>query len=562
MGKKLLLIVSLFLVSILTFGQQIFEIYSDNNFMGLKDNKGKIFVPANRYNKIIPMKRYRLNCSKNSYLCDSLFLVVENNFKGIINYQGEMILKPEYENIFIDTCKSMDTYIIVTKNKKQGLCTIDGRFVVPANKYNKITSMKRYGSNHSKNSYLCNSLFLVEENNFKGIINYQGEMILKPEYENIFIDTCKSMDTYIIVTKNKKQGLCTIDGRFIVPIIFNSVSVADSYTYAPVPYIEVSNKVKDAWFYGVFDFNGHEIVPSDRYDKVKQECYIINNTQYFYYKTKAGDKEGLYDLLGNMLFPAAEFPWANLDVDKRSSNGFVIRAYSDPNPTPNSRCVIYELYTNKVLQDNKNDYERFKIIEKGDIYFENSSYKLAAKEYSKALELIKQDYLLYNRALCYYNLSKYNDAIKDFNECLKITKRSDLKNKSQEMINLSYENKEQKKQRRSWLALAIIGTVLKTYNDVTMFKRNNDAIRYNYRSVGTGSTGVYSGEYSSSGSGYSSNSTGQSSSSRCGVCGGAGTIVEYTSSYGISTRKYCSDCGKDVTGNHYHKTCPLCHGKG
>ena len=58
------------------------------------------------------------------------------------------------------------------------------------------------------------------------------------------------------------------------------------------------------------------------------------------------------------------------------------------------------------------------------------------------------------------------------------------------------------------------------------------------------------------------NSQKEPSKRKCGVCGGKGSIVEYTAGFGLSTRKYCSDCGKDVDGTHYHKTCTSCHGKG
>ena len=81
-------------------------------------------------------------------------------------------------------------------------------------------------------------------------------------------------------------------------------------------------------------------------------------------------------------------------------------------------------------------------------------------------------------------------------------------------------------------------------------------------SASGGNVGTYSGGSSSGGGSYSSSSSSSSQASRCGLCGGRGSTIEYTSNYGISKKEYCSQCGKDMMANHYHKTCQLCNGKG
>ena len=49
----------------------------------------------------------------------------------------------------------------------------------------------------------------------------------------------------------------------------------------------------------------------------------------------------------------------------------------------------------------------------------------------------------------------------------------------------------------------------------------------------------------------------------CSLCDGKGWIAETkgVASFGLSD-KWCSECNKTVPNNHYHTTCPSCHGKG
>lgn len=47
----------------------------------------------------------------------------------------------------------------------------------------------------------------------------------------------------------------------------------------------------------------------------------------------------------------------------------------------------------------------------------------------------------------------------------------------------------------------------------------------------------------------------------CGTCGGTGTIVKNdVPTFGSTATKHCSLCNKTVSLDHYHVTCPTCHG--
>lgn len=62
----------------------------------------------------------------------------------------------------------------------------------------------------------------------------------------------------------------------------------------------------------------------------------------------------------------------------------------------------------------------------------------------------------------------------------------------------------------------------------------------------------------------SSNSNNNSSTTKrhkCGLCGGSGREVK-TDAVSFGYSKYCNECGKTVSGSHYHTTCSSCKGKG
>lgn len=49
---------------------------------------------------------------------------------------------------------------------------------------------------------------------------------------------------------------------------------------------------------------------------------------------------------------------------------------------------------------------------------------------------------------------------------------------------------------------------------------------------------------------------------RCGSCDGTGTVIYYNGPYNSSADKWCGQCHKTVSNNHYHRTCRACNGKG
>ena len=59
--------------------------------------------------------------------------------------------------------------------------------------------------------------------------------------------------------------------------------------------------------------------------------------------------------------------------------------------------------------------------EKGNVALKNKDYTLALEYYTKAVEAEPKNHVHYsNRSLCYLNLEKFEDALKDAEQCIQI----------------------------------------------------------------------------------------------------------------------------------------------
>lgn len=57
--------------------------------------------------------------------------------------------------------------------------------------------------------------------------------------------------------------------------------------------------------------------------------------------------------------------------------------------------------------------------------------------------------------------------------------------------------------------------------------------------------------------------TPQNNRRTCGVCGGNGEVIEWTTNYGgHAYLAYCQKCRKNMASNHYHIICKNCNGSG
>ena len=224
--------------------------YKKNGYYGLIDFNGKkITEPI--YEEISNID-YKEGCLQ----------VKKDGKYGAININGTVIIKPEYDNITADGYYDSNTkyseagFIIRTK-------TDNGYRFGYANKREKIILEPNYNEvnriteiEDSKNTYLIPST-----NGKYGLVK-NGKQILENEYDDISYDKANNI---IIIEKGDAKGVYNLDGKNIIPIDYDNITIGGTY-------ISASKENKTV----VFDTNGNEInTDITSYTKVSDNYSII-----------------------------------------------------------------------------------------------------------------------------------------------------------------------------------------------------------------------------------------------------------------------------------------------
>lgn len=138
-----------------------------------------------------------------------------------------------------------------------------------------------------------NGLYLVKSDSKYGVLNSSGNTVIHLEYSEIGIDTSKFsnnsienkyllFENLIPVSKNGKWGFFNIKGQEVLPTEYDSIGysqgniegkIVDNLLIVPsCKAIIMGKKSGDKLQYGIYDYNGNEIVPC-----VLANAYSITN---------------------------------------------------------------------------------------------------------------------------------------------------------------------------------------------------------------------------------------------------------------------------------------------
>lgn len=206
-------------------------------------------------------------------------LVYEKNQKyGLINLDGKIIVKAKYEEIQGLTYKEGE--LLVKKDNKFGVINIKGAEIIKT-EYNSIVADNFYDdeNKYGKAGYIVGKN--VDSNYNYGYIRYDGKILLKPEYTSIsrIIDKEDTENIYLIVQNKTKVGLIKNKDLII------------NFEYKELEYNKENDVLtarKNAKS-GVLDLQGKEILPI-QYDELS-----ING---IYIYTKNENEEKCFDITG------------------------------------------------------------------------------------------------------------------------------------------------------------------------------------------------------------------------------------------------------------------------
>lgn len=175
---------------------------------GVVDSLGNTVVDV-KYNSV----RSDEFCSEKDGYLKTGYIVSERTDSGIIfgyiDYNGKMLVEPEYESISraLEYENEDDIYLIFMENGKKGV--IQNKKVIIKPRYQGI------------NYYNISDVFIVNKNGKYGFYDSEGDEILAPEYTSYSI-----AGNYISVKKDNNMMLYDLHGNLVNTNTYSSISEA------------------------------------------------------------------------------------------------------------------------------------------------------------------------------------------------------------------------------------------------------------------------------------------------------------------------------------------------
>lgn len=188
--------------------------------------------------------------------------VKQNEKYGLINFDGKVLLNPEYEEI--TSLLEVENSLLIKKESGYGICDTQGNIQVDP-EYKQIKAI----SNNYKDGYIVES----QEGKY-GVVDFTKKVILEPKYQDI--KTIYDDGKYIV----KEDGSYKVVNKNAETILENKADEIQSINGDNFIIVE-NNK------YGVINQSAEEVIPV-RYENLQ---YAFSN----YYIAKQNGKYGMID---------------------------------------------------------------------------------------------------------------------------------------------------------------------------------------------------------------------------------------------------------------------------
>ena len=210
------------------------------------------------------------------------FALYKNGKVGVINTNGEIIIKPEYNYIQIPN-PTKDVFIC---SKNDNTVALNSEGEVLFQDYEEVTGIPVTGA--IGDIPYEKSVLKYKQGNLYGLINMEGKVITKPIYEKI--ESVPYKEGEILVQKDGKQGVINSKGAKLVEIKYDSI-IGDGY-YNQIDYKEagyiVGIRNEDKYQYGYLDNKGKQVL-NNEYEEIVRLNQIEGNDTYLL-TTKSGKK--------------------------------------------------------------------------------------------------------------------------------------------------------------------------------------------------------------------------------------------------------------------------------
>ena len=238
----------------------LFVCYEEGSTQVLNERKETILTD---YQNIEPIQLQNIT---SDLMYEKSVLKYEQDGKfGLVNFEGKKITKPIYEEI--EGLPYKEGELLVKKDGKYGVINIKGNNLIEI-KYDKISVDGYYTpeNNYKYAGYIISNT--TNEGYRYGYINYDGKILLEPEYNELsrVIGITDDENAYILCAKNgqygimkneeqlipneyqsieydegnklftieksKKFGIANLEGSIIVPTEYSQIDITGIYLYA------------------------------------------------------------------------------------------------------------------------------------------------------------------------------------------------------------------------------------------------------------------------------------------------------------------------------------------
>lgn len=265
---------------------------------------------------------------------DQVLKVQKDGKWGLINYEGKMLLNPQYDSI--EALQGIKNALLVKKEGKCGLVNNEGKIILDTI-YTEITNLGKDNSSGyivkndegmygivgtSKNVILenkyediekvyGNDLYVVTQDGKQKVINKEGQDVLTQGFEQV-TDILKTKDAGVIYMSNGKYGVMTLNGEVKIEAQYENLKEVKANIFIATKenkqgIVDIDNQEKVPFQYQTITYSEKGdiyIAEDENYDsqvmnhqfEVKQTGILIEiNTDSGYFELRQGDEYKYYN---------------------------------------------------------------------------------------------------------------------------------------------------------------------------------------------------------------------------------------------------------------------------
>lgn len=216
------------------------------------------------------------------------FALYANGKWGVINQDGEEVIKPSYQEMIVIPNQEKDVFLCTYDiNEQAGTYktkALNSKNEEILTEYDQIEALENVDEN--ENVWYEGKILKIEKNGKYGLIDFNGKQVLPAEYDEIV--TLEGIENSILIKKDGKVGLVNDNGGIIAEAKYKEIkNLGETYKNG---YITINEDGK----YGVISATKKQIL-ENKYDEIAQ-TYLEE-----YYLVKESGNQKLIDSKGNIV---------------------------------------------------------------------------------------------------------------------------------------------------------------------------------------------------------------------------------------------------------------------